>query len=368
MANLVRFLALSRGAMAASPSAARSFSMSSVAAANKMTIRDALNSAMEEEIRRDERVFLMGEEVAKYDGAYKVSRGLYEKFCSDGDSPPRVLDTPITEMGIAGVAVGAAMAGMRPICEFMTFNFSMQAIDQVVNSAAKTYYMSAGQVKVPIVFRGPNGAAVGVAAQHSQCFAAWYSHCPGLKVVSPYSVEDCRGLMKAAIRDDNPVVVLENEVMYGQEMEVSDEALDKDFVLPIGKAKIERVGSRVTLVSHSRMVGFCLEAANILAQQGIDCEVINLRSIRPMDVPTIVESVKKTNHLVTVEGGWPQSGVGSEICAQIMESEAFDYLDAPVVRVTGADVPMPYAKSLEDNATPRDFNIVNAVKTVLHVQ
>ncbi|KAK3109187.1 hypothetical protein FSP39_024835 [Pinctada imbricata] len=281
-----------------------------------MTVRDALNSAMDEEIQRDERVFLLGEEVALYDGAYKVSRGLHAKH---GDK--RVIDTPITEMGFAGIAVGAAMAGLVPVCEFMTFNFSMQAIDQVINSAAKTFYMSAGTVPVPITFRGPNGAAAGVAAQHSQCFAAWYSHCPGLKVVSPFNSEDCKGLLKSAIRDPNPVVVLENEIMYGSSFEMSDEALSPDFVIPIGKCKIERQGKHVTLVSHSRYVGHCLEAANELAGKGVECEVINLRTLRPLDEAPIIQSVMKTNHLVTVEGGWPQSGIGAEICAKIVESK-----------------------------------------------
>jgi len=260
------------------------------------------------------------------------------------------------------------MAGLRPICEFMTFNFSMQAIDQVINSAAKTCYMSAGQVKVPIVFRGPNGAAAGVAAQHSQCFAAWYSHCPGLKVVSPYSADDCKGLLKAAIRDNDPVVCMENELMYGIQMELSDEALSPDFVIPIGKAKIEREGKHVTIVSHSRPVGFCLDAAKELEKIGIEAEVINLRTLRPLDEDTIINSVMKTNHLVTVEGGWPQSGVGAEICARIVESPAFNYLDAPIIRVTGADVPMPYAKSLEELALPQVHNIVTSVKKNLHIQ
>ena len=267
-------------------------------------------------MERDEKVFLMGEEVAQYDGAYKVSRGLWKKY---GDK--RVIDTPITEMGFAGIATGAAFAGLRPICEFMTFNFAMQAIDQIINSAGKTFYMSAGLVAVPIVFRGPNGAAAGVAAQHSQCYAAWYGHCPGLKVISPYSAEDCKGLLKAAIRDDDPVVFLENELLYGVPFEVSDEVLSKDFVLPIGKAKIERPGSHLTLVAHSKAVGTCLDAAKELANKGVDVEVINLRSIRPLDVETVINSVVKTNHLITVEQGWPQHGVGAEIVARISESK-----------------------------------------------
>ncbi|KAG9471662.1 pyruvate dehydrogenase E1 component subunit beta, mitochondrial [Eleutherodactylus coqui] len=339
----------------------REFHKSSPAAL-QVTVRDALNQALDEELERDEKVFLLGEEVAQYDGAYKVSRGLWKKF---GDK--RVMDTPISEMGFTGIAVGAAMAGLRPICEFMTFNFSMQAIDQVINSAAKTYYMSAGLVPVPIVFRGPNGASAGVAAQHSQCFAAWYGHCPGLKVLSPWNAEDARGLLKAAIRDDNPVVLLENELMYGVPFELSEEVQSKDFVIPIGKAKIERQGSQITLVAHSRSVGHCLEAASVLAKEQIDCEVINLRTIRPMDTDAIEASVVKTNHLVTVEGGWPQFGVGAEICAKIMEGPAFNYLDAPVYRVTGADVPMPYAKILEDNCIPQVKDIIFAVKKTLNV-
>lgn len=266
-------------------------------------------------MKRDSKVFLLGEEVAQYNGAYKISKGLWEKFGSD-----RVVDTPITEMGFAGLAVGAAFAGLRPICEFMTFNFSMQAIDHVINSAAKTHYMSGGQMNVPIVFRGPNGAAAAVAAQHSQCFGAWYSSCPGLKVVSIYDAEDARGLLKAAIRDDNPVVVLENELMYGTAFELSPEVMSPDFVLPIGKAKIMRAGKDITVVSHARMVGQCLEAAKKLEAKGISLEVINLRTIRPLDRQTIIDSVKKTGRLLTVEEGWPQSGVGAEIITMITES------------------------------------------------
>lgn len=337
----------------------RSFSTSRPAAA-QITVRDALNTAIDEEMERDETVFVLGEEVAQYDGAYKVTRGLWKKYGDD-----RVIDTPITESGFAGIAVGAAFGGVRPICEFMTFNFSMQAIDQVINSAAKTFYMSAGNIHCPIVFRGPNGAAAGVGAQHSQCFGAWYSHCPGLKVVSPYDAEDCRGLMKAAIRDPDPVVFLENEIMYGQVMEMPDEALSKDFVLPIGKAKIARQGSHITLVAHSRGVQLALEAANSLAVQGVECEVINLRSLRPLDEETIINSVMKTRNLVTVEQGWPQSGIGSEICARIIESPAFYYLESPVVRVTGVDVPMPYAQSLEAACIPQPNDVETAVKKVL---
>jgi len=334
----------------------------SAPAAMQMTVRDALTQAMDEELERDERVFLLGEEVAQYDGAYKVSRGLWKKY---GDK--RIIDTPISEMGFTGIAVGSAMAGLRPICEFMTFNFSMQAIDQVINSAAKTYYMSAGLQSVPIVFRGPNGASAGVAAQHSQCFAAWYAHCPGLKVVSPWNSEDAKGLLKSAIRDDNPVVFLENELMYGVPFEMSEESQSKDFTIPIGKAKVERQGTHVSVVAHSRFVGHCLDAAAVLAKEGIECEVINLRTIRPLDVETIEASVMKTSHLVTVEGGWPQFGVGAEICARVMEGPAFNYLDAPVTRVTGVDIPMPYAKILEDHSIPQIKDIIFSIKKTLNV-
>ncbi|XP_061114894.1 pyruvate dehydrogenase E1 component subunit beta, mitochondrial-like [Conger conger] len=359
MASLTCFLNSGRRAVVG---ALRRRIHSTPSAPAQVTVRDALNQAMDEELERDETVFLLGEEVALYDGAYKVSRGLWKKY---GDK--RIIDTPITEMGFAGIAVGAAMAGLRPICEFMTFNFSMQAIDQVINSAAKTYYMSAGLQPVPVVFRGPNGSSAGVAAQHSQCFAAWYGHCPGLKVISPWSSEDAKGLLKAAIRDDNPVVFLENELMYGVAFEMSEEAQSKDFTLPIGKAKIERQGGHVTLVSHSRHVSLCLDAATVLAKEGIECEVINLRTIRPLDVETVEASVMKTSHLVTVEGGWPQFGVGAEICAGIMEGPAFNYLDAPAVRVTGADIPMPYAKILEDNSIPQIKDIIFTVKKTLNV-
>ncbi|KIK94702.1 hypothetical protein PAXRUDRAFT_142306 [Paxillus rubicundulus Ve08.2h10] len=333
-----------------------------------MTVRDALNVAMEEEMLRDESVFIMGEEVARYNGAYKVTKGLLDKF-----GEKRVVDTPITEMGFAGLAVGAALAGLRPICEFMTFNFAMQAIDQIVNSAGKTYYMSGGNVPCPVVFRGPNGAASGVGAQHSQDYAAWYGSIPGLKVVSPWSAEDCKGLLKvcsmtsiSAIRDPNPVVFLENEMMYGVTFPMSADAMSDNFLLPIGKAKVERAGSDVTIVAHSKMVTHSLEAADILAQEGIKAEVINLRSIRPLDIDTIKASVKKTNRLLIVEGGFPAFGVGSEICAQIVESEAFDYLDAPVERITGADVPTPYATNLEILAFPDTPIIVKVAKRALY--
>eukprot|EP01114_Cavostelium_apophysatum_P005103 TRINITY_DN1572_c0_g1_i1.p1 TRINITY_DN1572_c0_g1~~TRINITY_DN1572_c0_g1_i1.p1 ORF type:complete len:372 (+),score=111.62 TRINITY_DN1572_c0_g1_i1:100-1215(+) len=325
-----------------------------------VTVRDALNMALDEELARDEKVFIMGEEVARYNGAYKVTKGLWDKY---GDK--RLIDTPITEMGFAGIGVGAALAGTRPVIEFMTWNFAMQAIDHIVNSSAKLLYMSGGQVKNPIVFRGPNGPPTSVGAQHSQCFAAWYGSVPGLKVLAPWSCEDSKGLLKAAIRDDNPVVFLENEILYNESYPLSIEAQSPDFVVPIGKAKIEVEGSDITLVSFSRQVGNCIKAAQKLKEQGINAEVINLRTIRPMDVNTIVLSVQKTGRCVTVEEGWPQHGVGSEISAQLMEN-AFDYLDAPVARITGADVPMPYAKNLEDAAMVQVDNIVNVVKNVCY--
>lgn len=344
----------------------RAFSTSKgalAAAANQMTVRDALNTAMDEEMEKDDKVFLMGEEVAQYDGAYKVSRGLWKKY---GDK--RVLDTPITEMGFAGIAVGAAMGGLRPICEFMTFNFSMQAIDHVVNSAAKTFYMSAGTVNVPIVFRGPSGASAGVAAQHSQCFAAWYSHVPGLKVISPFNSEDAKGLLKSAIRDPDPVVFLENELLYGVQFPMSEKAMSKDFLLPIGKAHIERTGKHITIVAHSKAVESALLASNELAGIGIEVEVINLRSLRPLDTATIAKSLSKTNHLICVEQGWPSSGIGAEVLARIMESESFYHLDQPAIRVTGVDVPMPYAKNLEAAAIPQPKDVVIAVKKLLKVK
>ncbi|KAJ3224401.1 pyruvate dehydrogenase E1, beta subunit [Clydaea vesicula] len=328
---------------------------------HQLTVREALNQALDEELSRDPTVLLMGEEVAQYNGAYKVSKGLWEKY---GDK--RIIDTPITEMGFAGLATGAALSGLKPICEFMTFNFSMQAIDHVVNSAAKTRYMSGGTITCPIVFRGPNGAAAGVAAQHSQCFAAWYGSVPGLKVISPWNATDCKGLLKAAIRDPNPVVFLENELMYGTSFEVDEEVLGADFLLEIGKANVEKEGSDVTIVAHSLAVGQALASAKTLEKEGINCEVINLRSIRPLDIDTIIKSVKKTNRIVTVEGGWPMFGVGSEISAQIMESDAFDYLDAPLMRVTGADIPMPYAANLEKLSLPNEDVIVKVVKRVCY--
>jgi len=325
-------------------------------AAKEINVRDALNSAIDEEMSADPKVFLMGEEVGEYQGAYKISKGLLQKF-----GPDRVLDTPITEAGFTGIAVGAAYYGLRPIVEFMTFNFAMQAIDQIINSAAKTYYMSSGQISVPIVFRGPNGAAAGVGAQHSQCYAAWYASCPGLKVLTPYSAEDSRGLLKAAIRDPDPVVFLENELLYGESFPVSAECLDPSFCLPIGKAKIEREGKDVTITAFSKMVGYALQAAQELEKEGISAEVINLRSIRPLDRATINASVRKTSRLVTVEEGFPQHGIGAEICASVVE-ESFEYLDAPVERITGADVPMPYAANLERLAVPQVEDIIRASK------
>ncbi|MBF0332367.1 MAG: pyruvate dehydrogenase complex E1 component subunit beta [Alphaproteobacteria bacterium] len=326
-------------------------------ATRRMTVREALRDAMAEEMRRDPAVFLMGEEVGQYQGAYKVSQGLLDEF-----GPERIIDTPITESGFAGLGVGASFAGLKPIVEFMTFNFSMQAIDHVINSAAKTLYMGGGQLGSPIVFRGPNGAAARVGAQHSQCFASWYAHVPGLKVVAPYSGADAKGLLKAAIRDPNPVVFLEHELLYGQSFEVPE---DPEWVVPLGKAKIERAGRDVTICAFSRMVQVALEAAESLAREGIEAEVINLRTIRPLDVETLVASVKRTNRVVTVEEGWPVAGIGAEIAAVMME-HAFDWLDAPVGRVAGADVPMPYAANLERLALPQPDTIVAACKAVCY--
>jgi pyruvate dehydrogenase E1 component beta subunit len=320
-----------------------------------ITVREALRDAMAMEMRRDSDVFLMGEEVAQYQGAYKISQGLLDEF-----GPRRVIDTPITEHGFTGMAVGAAMTGLRPIVEFMTFNFAMQAIDQIINSASKTLYMSGGQMGAPITFRGPNGAASRVGAQHSQCYASWYAHCPGLKVVAPWSSADAKGLLRAAIRDPNPVIVLENEILYGHSFECPT---DEDFILPIGKAKIERQGEHVTIVAFSIMVGVAMQAAEALAEQGISAEVINLRSLRPLDTATIVESVKKTSRLVTVEEGWPFAGIGAEIAMQIME-HCFDWLDAPPVRVHGLDVPLPYAANLEKLALPQVSWVVDAVRKI----
>ena len=323
----------------------------------QITVREALRDAMAEEMRRDDKVFLMGEEVGEYQGAYKVSQGLLDEF---GDR--RVVDTPITEMGFAGLGVGAAFGELKPIIEFMTFNFSMQAIDQIINSAAKTLYMSGGQMGCPIVFRGPNGAASRVAAQHSQCYASWYAHCPGLKVVSPWSAADAKGLLKAAIRDPNPVIFLENEVLYGQSFDVPD---DDDWIVPIGKANIVRPGKDVTITAFSIMVGKALDAAEELAKDGIDAEVIDLRSLRPLDTETIMTSLMKTNRMVSCEEGFPFAGIGAELVAQVNE-QAFDYLDAPVARVTGKDVPMPYAENLEKLALPQIHDIVDAARQVCY--
>jgi pyruvate dehydrogenase E1 component beta subunit len=325
----------------------------------KMTVREALRDAMAEEMRRDERVFLMGEEVAQYQGAYKLSQGLLEEF---GDR--RVVDTPITEHGFAGLAVGAAFGGLRPILEFMTFNFAMQAMDQIINSAAKTLYMSGGQMGCPLVFRGPNGAAARVAAQHSQDYAAWYSHVPGLKVIQPYTAADAKGLLKSAIRDNNPVIFLENEILYGKSFEVPK--ID-DWLVPIGKAKVARAGNHVTIVSFGIGMTYALGAAEKLAEEGIEAEVVDLRTIRPMDIATVIESVKKTNRCVTVEEAWPQCSVGSEIAAQVM-THAFDWLDAPVTRVNGRDVPMPYAANLEKLALPSVAEVVEAAKAVCYAK
>jgi pyruvate dehydrogenase E1 component beta subunit len=321
-----------------------------------ITVREALRDAMAVELRRDDKVFLIGEEVAQYQGAYKISQGLLDEF-----GPRRIIDTPITEHGFTGMAVGAALNGLKPIVEYMTFNFAMQAMDQIINSATKTLYMSGGQMGCPIVFRGPNGAASRVAAQHSQCYASWYAHVPGMKVVAPWSSADAKGLLRAAIRDPNPVIVLENEILYGQTF---DCPTDEDFILPIGRAKVERVGSHVTIVAFSIMVGVALKAADALAEQGIEAEVINLRSLRPFDTASIIESVKKTNRIVTVEEGWPFAGIGAEVAMQVIE-HAFDWLDAPPVRVHGVDVPLPYAANLEKLALPQPDWVVDAVKKIV---
>jgi len=323
----------------------------------RQTVREALRDAMAEEMRADESVFVMGEEVAEYEGAYKVTQGLLAEF-----GAKRVVDTPITEHGFAGLGVGAGFAKLKPIVEFMTFNFAMQAMDQIINSAAKTLYMSGGQMGCPIVFRGPNGAAARVAAQHSQDYACWYAHVPGLKVVAPWSAADAKGLLKTAIRDPNPVIFLENEILYGQSFDVPE---DEGFTLPIGRAKVERAGSDVTIVGYSIMVGKALEAAETLAGEGIEAEVVNLRSLRPLDIATVVESVKKTNRIVSVEESWPYAGIGSEIAALMME-HAFDYLDAPLVRVCAEDVPLPYANNLEQLALPQPPAIVEAAKAVCY--
>lgn len=361
-------------AAAPAPAAAKSEASAPVAAAPKTeiaadpdipagtemvstTVREALRDAMAEEMRRDGDVFVMGEEVAEYQGAYKITQGLLQEF-----GPRRVVDTPITEHGFAGVGVGAAMAGLKPIVEFMTFNFAMQAIDQIINSAAKTLYMSGGQMGAPIVFRGPNGAAARVAAQHSQCYAAWYSHIPGLKVVMPYTAADAKGLLKAAIRDPNPVIFLENEILYGHSFDVPK--LD-DFVLPIGKARIHKTGKDVTIVSFGIGMTYAVKAEAELRGMGIDAEIIDLRTIRPLDLDTVVASVKKTNRLIVVEEGYPQSSVGDHIANQVSQ-RAFDFLDAPVITIAGKDVPMPYAANLEKLALPNVGEVIEAVKAVTY--
>ncbi len=322
-----------------------------------ITVREALRDAIAEEMRRDDTVFLLGEEVAEYEGAYKVSQGLLQEF-----GPRRVIDTPITEQGFTGLGIGAGFAGLRPIVEFMTFNFAMQAVDQIVNSASKTRYMSGGQMGCPIVFRGPNGIAARVAAQHSQCYASWYAHCPGLKVVAPYTGADHKGLLKSAIRDPNPVVFLEHELVYGESFAVPD---DPEFLVPIGKARIAKPGEHVTITAFSRMVKLALQAAQELEKAGISAEVIDLRSLRPFDFDTVVASVKKTNRIVAVEEGWPFAGVGAEIAALVME-RCFDWLDAPVKRVSGRDVPLPYAANLEHLAVPQVEDIVAAAREVTY--
>jgi pyruvate dehydrogenase E1 component beta subunit len=342
------------------PAAPKIVVQSEPAAAGDMvnlTVREALRDAMAEEMRRDDKVFVMGEEVGEYQGAYKVTQGLLDEF-----GPRRVVDTPITEMGFAGMGIGAAFGELKPVIEFMTFNFAMQAIDQIINSAAKTLYMSGGQMGCPIVFRGPNGAASRVAAQHSQCYASWYAHCPGLKVVSPWSAADAKGLLKAAIRDPNPVIFLENEVIYGQSFDVPN---DDDWIVPIGKANILRKGSDVTITAFSIMVGKALEAAEELAKDGIDAEVIDLRSLRPLDEEAVLSSVRKTNRMVSCEEGFPFAGIGAELAAMVGE-EAFDYLDAPVARVTGKDIPMPYAENLEQMTVPQVHDITAAARAVCY--
>jgi pyruvate dehydrogenase E1 component beta subunit len=326
-------------------------------ATHRLTVREALRDAIAEEMRRDETVFLLGEEVGEYQGAYKVSQGLLQEF-----GPRRVVDTPITEQGFAGLGIGAGFAGLRPIVEFMTFNFAMQAIDQIINSAAKTRYMSGGQMSCPIVFRGPNGIAARVAAQHSQCYASWYAHCPGLKVVAPFTGADHKGLLKSAIRDPNPVVFLEHELVYGESFEVPD---DPEHLVPIGRARIARAGRDVTITAFSRMVKLALEAADELAKFGLSAEVVDLRSLRPFDLATVAASVRKTNRIVAVEEGWPFAGIGAEIAAAVIE-ECFDWLDAPVKRVAGKDVPLPYAANLERLAVPQVADIVAAARAVAY--
>ncbi|ORC89647.1 pyruvate dehydrogenase E1 beta subunit [Trypanosoma theileri] len=329
-------------------------------ASTTVFVRDAINKAIDEEMERDKSVFVLGEEVGQYQGAYKVTKGLVDKY-----GTTRIVDTPITEHGFTGMAVGAAMNGLRPVCEFMTFNFAMQAIDQIVNSAAKGLYMSGGQLHCPIVFRGPNGASAGVGAQHSQCYAPWYASVPGLKVMAPYSAEDARGMIKSAIRDNNPVVVLEHELLYGESFPLSPEALDKDFLIPFGRAKVEREGKHLTMISFSRGVEYCLKAAEVLAREGVEVEVLNLRSLRPLDRSAILASVRKTGRAMTVDESFPVCNVGAEVCAIVMESDAFDYLDAPMERVSCADCPTPYAKELEMASQPQVSDVLAVARRVL---
>ena len=323
---------------------------------DKITVRESIRDAIAEEMRADKNVFVMGEEVAEYQGAYKVTQGLLQEFGSS-----RVIDTPITENGFAGLAIGASFSGLKPVVEFMTFNFSLQAMDHIINSAAKTLYMGGGQLNCPIVFRGPNGAAARVAAQHSQDLTAWFSHIPGLKVISPFSARDHKGLLKSAIRDPNPVIFLENEILYSEQESIDD---NFDEIIPIGKAKILREGSDITLISHSISLKMCLEVSKKLAKRNISCEVLDLRTIKPLDIESIITSIKKTNKCVVVEQGWSQSGVSSEIISVIMEN-AFDWLDAPVLRVTGKDVPMPYAENLEKLALPSEFELIKIIETIV---
>lgn len=345
------------------PASSKRLLVTAPAASNGIQVREALRQAIDEEMARDNRVFLLGEEVAHYEGAYKVSKNIMHKYGEE-----RCFDTPISEMGFTGIAVGAAFMGLRPICEMMTFNFSMQCIDHIINSAAKTHYMSGGRINVPIVFRGPNGPTPGVAAQHTQDFSAWYAFCPGLKVVIPYNSEDAKGLLKSAVRDDNPVVMLEDELLYGHTFPVSPEVLSSDFLIPIGKAKIEVPGNDCTVVSYGKAMAQTLKGCEELAKQGINCEVINLRTLRPLDFNCIRDSVKKTHHLVTVEVGWPFCNVGAEISAQVTESDAYDCLDAPIYRVTGVDIPMPYAEEIECLAYPAPRHVVQTVKKSLNVR
>lgn len=327
----------------------------------QITVREAINKALDEELQLNDNLFLIGEEIGKYNGPYKITKGLYDKY-----GKKRVIDTSISEYGFTGMAAGAAFHGLHPVVEYMTMNFSFQAIDHIINTCAKTHYMTAGNINVPIVFRGPNGFAVGVAAQHTHDFSSLYSSIPGLKVVSPYSSDDYRGLIKSACREKNPVIVLESELLYGKSFEISKKSLDINYTIPFGKAKIEREGKDITLVSYSRALEVTLEAAKKLKHLRIDSEVINLRSLRPLDKETIFKSVMKTNHLITIEDGWPQCGIGSEICGLIMESDAFNYLDSPVYRITGADCPTPYSENLERKCIPNSDNIVEAVKHVLN--